>query len=1233
FGFPAVIGISNDITELQNSRKEIEKQEKYFWRTLNSIGDAVVTTDQAGNIIMLNPVAERMMGVKLSEVAGKPLCDYFMTTIGRNGDIVESPVSRTIQTRTNIPASEGAILKSYDGKNTYPITGVSSPILDEQENVLGAILVFRDITEETKRQEEIKGELANWEAATRLASIYPFRYNLVTNTNESGDKILEVWPHCDGKPCLPQDWIIPEDYPEWKQRYDEVACNKVAHVVVRYRAMQRGKMRHFLGFIQKPSASGEYLTGLIQDITSIVETQDKERVLQTMWTACVESMPVIMFIKAPNDDFRYRQCNANFAKFLGLKKEEIIGHNDEELLRHGVPEQCLSNDLQVIKEGKPFEFLETVYSCDGVEHHFRTVKVSTIGPDGEPVLIALSLDETEDYKRQQKMKEVLEDWENAAEVAHIASYRIDKSMNLLSHMDRVTDFWSFDENGNPVSAEEHLCPEDVVSYNEMYRCVFSGEQETATMLCHVPQPEGMRYLRLFIRRTTDQNDVVVSGLVQDVTEHIIEQKKREALLALWKKVIDTLPAIFFVKNADDDFRCLQINDKCCSMVGLKPEEIIGRTEFEFLPNPEEAWKNLEEDQEVMKSGKLFYCTETLQSASGVRTTCKTVKIPAVDEDGRRILIAMSQDITDEQELFESQKIISSALEKLFSSDDLEGDICSLLEDICNYLGFGYGFICRLDEETDMLRFFTSYHRKGLSPLLDTKKFCIGNASTHPWYREMENGNLDELLCFDFSDEQDIERARNYVPLIVALAKEKDIRGTYLKYVSLNGKPWGYVGFMTCGYALNTLSEQHKNLLCLTAHIVEMAITRKRTQDRLQFALEAAQTADKAKRFFLSSMSHEIRTPLNAMVGFTDLLKDPDLDHETRIDFLNSITESSNALLALLNNVLTLSKLVSGNYSLHPVWTVFEEVFYELDRDFRPAAKKKNLDLVFNFDSVPQLYLDRPCLNRILSCLVGNAIEFTQKGTVTVTVNYYPTTVEEGDLLLKVSDTGIGIIASDREKIFEPFVPLTSRMRGTFSSRRGTGLALPIVKKIVEIHGGRLELDSEIAKGTTFTILLPNIARHREEESANALLNEIRPAATAQEMKSIELHPAVLVVDDAQMVLDILVQMLSKYHISVSMAHSGKEALECLEHQSFDIILTDMLMPEMSGTELAQKIRSMSQYKSMKIYAMSTENESIMYDKKLFDKVLLKPIKRKALNEIIFGNGTDEQQNEQQDAKK
>ena len=265
--------------------------------------------------------------------------------------------------------------------------------------------------------------------------------------------------------------------------------------------------------------------------------------------------------------------------------------------------------------------------------------------------------------------------------------------------------------------------------------------------------------------------------------------------------------------------------------------------------------------------------------------------------------------------------------------------------------------------------------------------------------------------------------------------------------------------------------------------------RMRAEEALKLAKEAAEAAAKVKSEFLANMSHEIRTPLNAILGFTELLQRKITDEQHRA-FLSTISSSGNSLLRLINDILDLSKIEAGKLELHYEAVNLHVVFNEIKQIFYWQVRDKGLE--FHLDIAPDLpeslLLDEIRLRQVLLNLVGNAVKFTERGYIQLSVHKKYTKEDYSwlDLIVSVQDTGIGILEEHREQIFDAFKQRTGQDAAKYG---GTGLGLAITKRLVEMMDGEISVESESGKGCTFFIRLKDVAVVKQTESSGSLPHE------------------------------------------------------------------------------------------------------------------------------------------------
>jgi len=380
------------------------------------------------------------------------------------------------------------------------------------------------------------------------------------------------------------------------------------------------------------------------------------------------------------------------------------------------------------------------------------------------------------------------------------------------------------------------------------------------------------------------------------------------------------------------------------------------------------------------------------------------------------------------------------------------------------------------------------------------------------------------------------------------------------------------------------------------------------KNKAESATLTAENAVKAKQQFLSNMSHEIRTPMNAIIGFTKVLMKTDMTVKQK-EYLTAIKLSGDALIVLINDILDLAKVDAGKMT-------FEQVPFKLSVSiaamlhlFETKIWEKNLLLIKEYDErIPEVLLGDPVrLHQIILNLVSNAVKFTSKGKITVSVRLLEEDDEKVSLEFAVADTGIGIPESKISTIFENFQQASS---GTSRLYGGTGLGLAIVKQLVEPQGGCIKVVSKEDEGSTFSFTL-SFQKTDADAEIETVVEELDT-----EMKDIK----VLVVEDIPLNQLLMKTLLDDFGFERDIAGNGKIAIEKLQAKSFDIVLMDLQMPEMNGFEATDYIRNVM-HSNIPIIALTADVSTVDLAKCKFvgmNDYIAKPVDEKLLFSKIIG---------------
>jgi len=696
-------------------------------------------------------------------------------------------------------------------------------------------------------------------------------------------------------------------------------------------------------------------------------------------------------------------------------------------------------------------------------------------------------------------------------------------------------------------------------------------------------------------------------------------------------VIENIPNMIFVKDATD-LRFIRFNKAGEDLLGRNRVQLIGKNDYDFFPR-EEAEFFTEKDRHVLKGRVVVDIPEeTISTRQGMRFL-HTKKIPILDKHGvPQYLLGISEDITKRKEaeiqrmqLIQEQSARSVAektAERLTFLSEASAtlneslDINSMLNSFAKVVTDNIADWCAIDfydnKSNSRERLVTTSTEAGLSEKVER---WLGQTEqvSYPHGKiasVIESGHAQ--LYANIDEEMMSEAIKRAQDVSTMEFKIKSAMIVPLKYF---GKVFGTITFVSSqsGRVYNEFD------LSIAQDLAK----------RASFAIEnanlynKAQDASRTKSAFLANMSHEIRTPLGAMIGFAELAQEDCSEKTEQGHYISTIIRNGRQLLQIVDEILDLSKVESDRIQIEKVQFHLPRLMNEVTALLTVKANEKNLQLSMQTQgSVPQNVLTDPTrLRQILINVIGNAIKFTEKGSVDVTASYQPSAdhPDQGLLEFIIADTGIGISTVQINKLFQPFTQADESMTRKFG---GTGLGLFLSRKLSRLLGGDLVLKESVpGKGSKFRITIEVRAVQSteiEEDHVQRDHNLVATKTIPNEFKETTYPKGrVLIVDDAPDNRMIVSIYLAKMGLQYEVAENGLQGVDKALHQNFDVVLMDIQMPELDGFEAVNMLRQKN-YKgpiiALTAHAMKGDRERCL--KRGFDDYLSKPLSKDSLRKAI-----------------
>ncbi|WP_455378912.1 PAS domain S-box protein [Petrachloros mirabilis] len=674
--------------------------------------------------------------------------------------------------------------------------------------------------------------------------------------------------------------------------------------------------------------------------------------------------------------------------------------------------------------------------------------------------------------------------------------------------------------------------------------------------------------------------------VSEVKRSAIQLRVSEKFL---NSVLEGLPHMVFVKDAAD-LRFVRFNKAGEELLGYSRKELLGKNDYDFFPKSQADFFTAK-DRAVLASGGLADIPEELiETRHKGRRLLHTKKIPIFDEGGQpQYLVGISEDITEQKQIQEALRVSEERFRSFFQDApvmyftlDESGTVLSVNQTAAEQLGY---------EMAELVGqpVWKCFYQDDIPTAQAHALACLADpGAIRQW--ELRNVRKDGTLLWVKEHARVITGADGR-PMILVICENVTVQ-----------------------------KQMQESLVQTQVQLKEEMAT----QQRLAAVAEAA---NRVKSQFVATMSHEFRTPMNVILGMADLLCKTQLT-EAQFGYLATLSSATQNLLALLNDLLDLSKIEAGHLKTEVSPVELRPVIQGTVSQFTNMAHQKGLDVRLNIsDTVPPLVkTDAVRLRQILSNLLSNAIKFSVQGSIHVDVSKLPLSEGEPILVIEVRDTGIGISSDQIKRIFEPFVQVDPS-----SSRRaqGTGLGLAIVKQLTQLLGGHIRVESVPGKGTVFRVLLPLEVNHQLPQAELSLMltqTELSPENAASLVRA-----RILLVEDHEENRDVFKAYLDGRVARLDMAESGLQAVELFKSGTYDLVLMDLQLPGMDGYAAATAIRQVEQARGaaptpmVALSAYADQNRIQQSLNSWFVRHLTKPISQsellQAMGDVLVGDAS------------
>jgi PAS domain S-box-containing protein len=1185
------MGIVADITKHKHIDEELRLARQRFLDIIDFLPDATFVIDRDRKVIAWNRAIEKLTGVHKQDLLGKGNYAYSVPFYGEPRPILidlvygDDPEVKSqyiyVEMEGNTLYAEAVAPFLLEGRETY-LWSTASPLLDRHGNVVGAIESIRNITERHLAEAALKESEERYHAVVEQASESIFLFDADTKclleANAAFCNLLGY--SAEHIPGLTLYDIVSHDCESVDINIKEVLANGQHFVGERRYCRKDGSLVEV-----EVSASlilhgrRRMICSVARDITKRKHAEERLRMAEAQYRTLVEQIPAVTYTTALDDSSTTLYISPQIEAILGFSSEDYMADPDiwRKCLHPDDRDRVLVELKQSLISNQPFKSEYRMIARDGRIVWFRDEAIAVQDRTGKSLFLqGVMTDFTERKKAEDGQKESRD--------------YLNKMINSIGDPIFVKD-----RNHRFVLANDVLCNlmghlrEDIIGrtdhdfFPKDQADVFWEKDEIVFELGNenindekITDVHGM--IREITTKKTLYEDNAGNQFIVGIFRDITDRKRAEDALQEARNYLENL---FNYANApiivwDPAFRINRFNHAFEHLTGHKAEDVIGQRLEILFPESSRDASFSKIDRTL--AGEYWESVEIpIHHKEGAVRIVLWNSANIYADDGKTLLatIAQGTDITE-------RKVAEEAIKE---SERRLADIINFLPDATLVI----------DQDGKVIAW--NHAIEVMTGIKAEEILGKGNYEyAIPFYGE----RIPILIDLVLKPQEEVEK--RYTDL-----RRKDgtlVGGAYMP--TLKGG-----GIFLVGSAA-ALYDSEGNISGAIESIRDVT-ENKHAEEELRKAKEDAESAMSAKAAFLANMSHELRTPMNAVIGFSSLLLDDTLDPEHR-DYIEGIRNGGEALLAIINDILDFTRTERNRIELEHQPLSLKHLIDESLGIVAVQASEKGLILsqTINYGMPDTIVGDQGRLRQILVNLLSNAVKFTDKGNVSVSISSKVVKGNQSQIFFEVKDTGIGIPLDKMGEIFEPF----AQVERTISLKRdGVGLGLAITKNLVELMGGTICAESILGQGTTFHVMI----------TAETLPSTELDSGKVDRLVTSEILPGlkpmrILIAEDNPSNQRVLVEMLKRLGYRADAVADGKEVVQALKRQDYDLVLMDIKMPEMDGITATQVIRKLLPENGPKIIAITAfalEGDREKCFEAGMDDFISKPIQLKELAAILM----------------